>query len=187
MFEPNILLTGLVIFVARICDVSLGTMRTIITVQGRTVVAFFLAICEITIWILVASAVINQVQEQPILVVFYAFGYATGNVVGIIVERKLAFGLIILRVITRKAGQYLADSLRQKGQPVTVFNGEGMAGPVQELYIVCRRRHLKWILPDVRSIDPDAFYVIEQARDISKVLRPTYAPLGGWRAVAKRK
>ncbi len=187
MFDPNILLTGVVIFVARICDVSIGTVRTIITVQGRTTLAFFLATFEIIIWVLVASAVINQVQQQPILVVFYALGYATGNVVGIIVERKLAFGLIILRVITRDACKVLTDSLRKNGQPVTVFRGEGMTGPVDELYIACRRRDLRWILTEVRTLDPTAFYVIEQARDISKVLRPTYTPLGGWRAVAKRK
>ncbi|MBI5551905.1 MAG: DUF2179 domain-containing protein [Desulfobacterales bacterium] len=187
MFDSNILLTGLVIFVARICDVSIGTVRTIITVQGRTAIAFFLATFEIMIWVLVASAVINQVREQPILVIFYALGYATGNVVGILVERKLAFGLIILRVITRDACKVLSDRLRQQGQPVTVFRGEGMTGPVDELYIACRRRDLSWILAEVREIDPTAFYVIEQARDISKVLRPTYAPMGGWRTPAKRK
>ena len=59
-----ILLTGMVIFFARIIDVSIGTVRTIVTVQGRTIIAFFLAIVEITIWILVASTVINQVKEQ---------------------------------------------------------------------------------------------------------------------------
>jgi uncharacterized protein YebE (UPF0316 family) len=186
-FDTHILITGLVIFVARICDVSIGTVRTIITVQGRTAIAFFLAIFEITLWVLVASTVINQVKDQPILVVFYAFGYATGNVVGILVERKLAFGLIILRIITRDTGKLLSDSLREFGQPVTVFHGEGMAGPVEELYIACRRRDLKWILPHVRTTDPNAFYVIEQARDVSKVLRPTYSSLGGWRATNKRK
>jgi uncharacterized protein YebE (UPF0316 family) len=187
MVSTNILLTGLVIFLARICDVSIGTVRTIITVQGRTTLAFFLATFEIIIWVLVASTVINQVRVQPILVVFYALGYATGNVIGILVERKLAFGLIILRVITRDACKVLSDRLRQQGQPVTIFRGEGMTGPVDELYIACRRRDLSWILTEVREIDPNAFYVIEQARDISKVLRPTYAPLGGWRATAKRK
>ena len=187
MFDSNILLTGLVIFLARICDVSIGTVRTIITVQGRTAIAFCLATFEIIIWILVASTVINQVRVQPILVIFYALGYATGNVVGILVERKLAFGLIILRVITRDACKVLCDRLRQQGQPVTVFRGEGMTGPVDELYIACRRRDLRWILTEVREIDPTAFYVIEQARDISKVLRPTYTPMGGWRATTKRK
>lgn len=187
MFDPYILLTGGIIFLARICDVSLGTIRTIVTVQGRTSIAFVLAIFEISIWVTVASTVINQIADKPLLVIFYAFGYATGNVVGIMVERRLAFGTTILRVITPNAGPAIATHLREKGQPVTVFQGEGMHGPVNELYIACRRRDLKWILPDVQCIDPKLFYVIEQARDMSKVYRPICSPLGGWRAINNRK
>jgi len=187
MFDANILWTGALVFVARICDVSIGTVRTIVTVQGRTIIAFVLAIFEITIWVTVVSTVINQIKDYPLLVVFYAFGYATGNVVGIMVERKLAFGSVILRVITRSAGTEMAQYLRGKGQPVTIFHGEGMKGPVHELYIACRRRDLKWILPQVRLIDPKLFYVIEQARDMSKVLQPIYSPIGGWRARKKGK
>jgi uncharacterized protein YebE (UPF0316 family) len=187
MLDLDVIVMGIIIFLARICDVSIGTVRTIVTVQGRTTIAFFLAIFEIVIWITVASAVINQIKEQPILVVFYAFGFATGNVVGIIVERRLAFGSIILKVITREDGKAMADHLRQMGQPVTVFVGEGMRGPVLQLFIACRRKDLKWILPEVRKKDQKAFYVIEQARDVSKVLRPIYSPIGGWRAVHKRK
>ena len=187
MVELNVIYMGLAIFAARVCDVSIGTIRTIVTVQGRTVIAFILAIFEVTIWITVVSAVIHQIKDKPLLVVFYALGYATGNVIGIIVERKLAFGLIILKIITRDTGNDLADHLRELGQPVTVFTGEGMKGPVKELYIACRRKCLRWLLPEVKKRDPDAFYVIEQARDISRVLRPTYAPIGGWRATEKRK
>ena len=187
MISENVLLTGLIIFVARICDVSIGTIRTISTVQGRTGIAFSLAIVEITIWVTVAGTVINQIHERPLLVVFYAFGYATGNVVGILVERKLAFGLMVLRVITREAGQSIARTLRQKGQPVTIFIGQGMRGPVAELYIACRRRDLKWIIADINTLDPEAFYVMESARDVSRILKPTAAPMGGWRAVNKRK
>jgi uncharacterized protein YebE (UPF0316 family) len=188
MLDYAILVTGALVFFARICDVSIGTVRTIVTVQGRTVVAFILAIFEITIWILVASTVINQVQEKPLLVIFYAFGYATGNVVGIKAERHLAFGLLILKVIVAEVtGDRIAENLRRLGQPVTIFRGEGMKGPVSELYIACRRRDLKWILPEVKSIDPKAFYVVEQARDVSKIVRPIATPLGGWRAVHKRK
>ncbi len=187
MFEPSVLLTGVVVFLARICDVSIGTVRTIVTVQGPTVIAFVLAIFEITIWVLVAGTVINQIREQPILVIFYACGYATGNVVGILVERKLAFGLNILKVLTRQAGSDIAAFLREKGQPLTVFIGEGMKGPVSELYIACRRRDLKWILPEVRKIDPQAFYIIEHARDMSKILRPMYSPAGGWRNIFQGK
>jgi uncharacterized protein YebE (UPF0316 family) len=187
MFEPHILLTGVIIFLARICDVSIGTIRTIVTVQGRTAIAFTLAIFEISIWVTVVSAVINQIKDQPLLVVFYAFGYATGNVVGIMVERRLAFGTMILRIITRSAGLEIATFLRQRGQPVTIFHGEGMRGPVNELYIACRRRELKWILPEVQRLDPKLFYVIEQARDMRRVLKPVSTPLGGWRSTDKRK
>lgn len=187
MFNDHILLTGLLIFFARIVDVAIGTIRTIVTVQGRTWIAFCLAIIEISIWVMVAGTVINQIHERPFLVVFYAFGYATGNVVGILVERRLAFGLMILRVISRQAGQTIADALRENGQPVTVFMGQGMRGPVAELYIACRRRDLKWILPKVKTMDPQAFYVLESARDVSRILKPTAAPLGGWRAVYKKK
>ena len=187
MVETNILLTGFIVFVARICDVSIGTVRTIVTVQGRTTIAFCLAVFEISIWISIVSTVIHQGKDNPVLIAFYAFGYATGNVVGIMVERKIAFGTTILRIITRTAGKEIAAFLREKGQPVTIFHGEGMHSPVYMLYIACRRRDLKWILPEVRQIDPDLFYVIEQAREIRKVLKPVYSPLGGWRATDKRK
>jgi uncharacterized protein YebE (UPF0316 family) len=187
MLDPNILLTGIIVFLARICDVSIGTVRTIVTVQGRTAIAFGLGVFEITIWVTVASTVINQIADKPLLVGFYAFGYATGNVVGIMVERRLAFGTTILRIITPDEGPAIAAHLREKGQPVTVFQGEGMHGPVNELYIACRRRDLKWILPDVQCIDPKLFYVIEQARGMSKVYRPICSPRGGWRAIRKRK
>lgn len=174
------------VFAARICDVSLGTIRTIVTVQGRTLIAFCLAVVEILIWILVAGTVINQIRETPWLAVFYAFGYATGNVIGILVEKKLAFGLIILKVITSKTGTGLTEALREHGQPVTVFRGEGMKGPVSELYVACRRRDLKWMLPLVQTLDPEAFYIIEQAREMKKTLFPS-GKTSRWLGPDKRK
>jgi uncharacterized protein YebE (UPF0316 family) len=187
MFEISILLTGIAVFFARVLDVSIGTVRTIVTVQGRTAIAFILAVVETAIWILVVSAVINQVKQAPILVIFYSVGFATGNVMGIWVEKKLAFGLIVFKVITRDKSNVLAMRFRQMGQPVTVFTGEGLSGPVYELYVVCRRRDLRKFIPITRELDPKAFYITEQARDVSKVLRPIYQPITGWRSKMKRK
>lgn len=101
MTDRQIFFTSVVIFFARICDVSLDTVQTIVRVQGRTTIAFVLAICEITICVAVTRTVINQIADKPLLVIFYAFGYATGDVVGILVECKFAFGTTILRIITR--------------------------------------------------------------------------------------
>ncbi|WP_163339496.1 DUF2179 domain-containing protein [Desulfopila sp. IMCC35008] len=185
--DPTVFWAGLAVFVARIFDVSIGTVRTIVTVQGRTAIAFFLAVFEVTIWITVVSAVITQVKDMPVLVIFYSLGYATGNVVGIKVEKRLAFGMIILKIFSLTSGKELAKAFRDKGQPVTTFEGEGKDGPVLELYLACRRRDLKWMIPQVFEIDKNAFYVIEQARDVSKILKPVMTPLGGWRQRHNRK
>ncbi len=187
LISLNTLITGSLIFLARITDVSLGTVRIIVTVQGRSVIAFFLAIFELLIWIMVVSTVIHKINEQPVLAFFYAFGYATGNVVGIRLERKLALGFIILRVISRTAGRSLAACIRAMGQPVTVFQGEGMCGPVDELYIACRRRQLKKILDVVKKEDPDAFYLTEMAHEIRKTVRLPVTPFNGRRLLLKRR
>jgi uncharacterized protein YebE (UPF0316 family) len=187
MIDINTLITGSIIFVARICDVSIGTVRTIVTVQGRSVMAFCLAIIELLIWISVVSTVIYKIKDQPVLALFYALGFATGNVVGIAVERRLALGFMILRVITRTAGQSMAQRLRLSGQPVTVFRGEGMRGPVDELYVACKRRELKRLLKIVVQEDPQAFYITEMARDVRKAIRPDYFNFTGWRSVWKKK
>ena len=107
--------------------------------------------------------------------------------VGILVERRLAFGMIILKVFTHESGTAMARAFRLAGQPVTIFHGDGMHGPVMELYLACRRRDLKWMIPKIFEFDEDAFYVVEQARDVSKVLKPVYSPIGGWRQRHNRK
>ena len=187
MFDWYTLWMGLLIFTARVGDVSLGTIRTIVTVQGKSVVAFFLGIFELMIWIAVVSTVIHKIKEQPLLALFYAFGYATGNVVGIAVERRLALGIVVLRVITRVAGKHLAERIRDWGQPVTVFRGEGRNGPVDELYIACRRKNLKKILEMVEEEDPEAFYITEMARDVRRAVGPPFFSPTGWRSVLKKK
>jgi len=178
---------GVIIFLARIADVSLGTIRTLAIVQGRSVAAFFLGFVEVTIWITIVSTVVNNIKETPLLTLFFAFGFASGNVVGIWAEKKLAFGLIVVRVITREKGQAMAERLREIGQAVTIFKGEGMRGPVSELYIATPRKELKRLLRIINEEDPESFYITEQARDVKKICSPVCTPLTGWRAVLKKK
>jgi uncharacterized protein YebE (UPF0316 family) len=185
--DLNTFILGMIIFFARICDVAVGTVRTIVTVQGRTGLSFVLGVIEVTIWITMVSTVVSKVKESPVLIIFFALGFATGNVVGIIVERKLAFGTIILRIITLTQGKSMADHLRKIGQPVTTFIGEGMTGQITELCVACNRRDLKLLLPIVREEDPYAFYITERTDDVSKILRPFHTPITGWRAVFKKK
>ena len=186
-FSIPIILTGIAIFLARIVDVSLGTLRTISIIQGRTWVSFWLGFVEIIIWLGVISTVIPQIREIPVLAIFYALGFASGNLVGIRIERWLAFGHIIIRIISRENYREMTDSIRRAGFAVTTFQGEGMSGPVVELYIVCRRRQIRKVIRIVQSIEPKAFYITEQVGEVSKVYRPILTPVTGWRAILKKK
>jgi uncharacterized protein YebE (UPF0316 family) len=183
----NIWLLGIIVFFARVVDVSVGTLRTISIVQGRTKLAFFLAFIETTVWLLVLSAVLPQVMHTPILGVFYAFGFATGNVVGINAEKRLAMGYTNFRVITTKFAREITSSLREKGFAVTTFEGEGKDGKVTEIYVASERKNLPTLVKLVKEIEPDAFYIAEQAGYMSKIHRPTMVPTTGWRGVQKKK
>ena len=183
----DIWLLGILIFLARVVDVSVGTLRTISIVQGRTKIAFFLAFIETSVWLLVLSAVLPQVMHTPILGVFYAFGFATGNVVGIMAEKRLAMGYTNFRVITTKFAREITSSLREKGFAVTTFEGEGKDGKVTEIYVASEIKNLPTLVKLVKEIEPDAFYIAEQAGYMSKIHRPTMVPTTGWRGVQKKK
>jgi uncharacterized protein YebE (UPF0316 family) len=184
----HILLTGLFIFFARIVDVSIGTVRTIVTVQGRTRLAFVLGFFEVTLWVTIISAIVKQIYTAPVLAVFYGLGFATGNVAGIAIERKIALGHVALHAFTRRAGEAMAARLREAGQAVTTFEGEGRDGPVKEILVVCRRKNVKQVLELIKMDDPDAFYIIAHAREVSHDPLPVYSAMPtGWRAVLKRK
>jgi uncharacterized protein YebE (UPF0316 family) len=187
MLEWSFLLTGILIFAARVVDVSMGTMRTIATVQGRMVMAFMLGLVEVTIWLFVITKVIDTVQESPLLVAFYALGFSTGNVVGIWVEKKLAIGHVILRLLTARHGPEMATAIRAMGFRVTEFEGKGMRGPVSELYVVCERRDLNRIMACAQQIDPMVFYITETPGQVRRFHKQVSTPLTGWRAVLKRK
>ena len=178
---------AIIVFVARLTDVSLGTLRTIAIVHGRTLLAFWLGFFESAIWLAVISTVVQTVLQQPLLGVVYAFGFASGNLVGIKIEKIIAMGHLILRIISRNNSTEIASVMREQGHRVTTFAGEGRSGPVQELYVVCRRRDLKRLLNMVLLLDPEAFYVTEQAGSVSNVTRPIMQPLTGWRSVFKKK
>ncbi|MDD4951594.1 MAG: DUF5698 domain-containing protein [Desulfovibrionaceae bacterium] len=185
--DPATLLLGALIFLARVADVTMGTLRTISTVQGRAKTAFFLGLAEISIWLAVVSAVVNEVLQKPILGAFYVLGFSVGNAVGIAVEKRIALGHAVVRVISADKGRELADALRLNGFAVTTFMGQGQGGPVMELYIACRRRDVGPVLKVVNQVQPGAFFVTELAGGVSRVYRPTMQQSTGWRAIFKKK
>lgn len=185
--DSTTLLTGLLVFFARVTDVSLGTIRTISIVHGNMRRAFFLGFVEISLWLVVITAVLHQVMGNPLLGFFYALGFSTGNVVGIMLERRLAGGPIILRILLQTPVDQIEKSLRSMGFEVLGFTGYSSKGEVFELYLQCQRRDLGKIVDLLNERAPDALYIVEQAGRVNKIIRPTGQPATGWRAIFKRK
>jgi uncharacterized protein YebE (UPF0316 family) len=185
--EPITAFWCVLVFFARVGDVTLGTIRTISIVHGRTRLAFLLGFFEVSLWITVVAKVLQEISSRPVLAIFYALGFSTGNVVGILIERRLAYGFMIVRVICAQKGQQVAEQLRRHGIAVTTFMGEGRNGPVTMLYIATRRRGLPELLKQVQEQAPDAFYSVEPASNISKLYQPSMPSSSSWLAIFKKK
>jgi uncharacterized protein YebE (UPF0316 family) len=172
------------IALARVGDVSLGTIRTVFVVQGRRGVAFVLGFCEVLIWVVVVSQVITNLSH-PAYAIAYALGFATGNYVGMTVERWVAVGMQVLRVFTRQ-GQAVAQALREAGFRVTVFDGHGRDGPVYLLFIQTRRRDMGKVVSQAEAIDPECYYVVDDIRVASSTVMRSSTALA-MRALMQRK
>ena len=96
-------------------------------------------------------------------------------------------GYTNFRVITTRFAKEITNSLREKGFAVTNFEGEGKDGKVTEIYVVSDRKNLPALVKIVKEIEPDAFYIAEQAGIVSKIRRPTMVPATGWRGIQKKK
>jgi len=157
------LLGGFLIFLLRLGDVPISTVRTMLMVQGRRWPVAGLAVCESAIWVVAISRVLNggALLHEPIKIAGYAMGFATGTVVGMTIEGWLAFGKVLVRVISHKNAE-LRQHLLDDGFGVTAVKGEGRGGEVFILFVVALRRREKELLRDIQAIDPHAFVTREQ-------------------------
>lgn len=172
------------IFLARTLDVAIGTIRTLAVVQGRTAAAFVLGFVEICIWFTAVSEAVVRVSEAPWLLAAFAGGFAAGNVVGIALERRLAIGDCVVRMISTQ-GRAVADAVRGLSRVVTTFDGSGDAGPTTLVYALCARRDLADLLGRARAVDPAVFHAVDRFAE-TRPLPPVFPPTG-WRAVSNKK
>ncbi|MCK9523792.1 MAG: DUF5698 domain-containing protein [Proteobacteria bacterium] len=180
----SVVINCLIIFFARIADVSLGTLRTLSMVRGDTVRSWFLGFFEVLIWIAVISQIIDSVRDTPLYALFYASGFATGTAVGIKIERRLAIGERVVMLFTRK-GEQIAKHLRQNGFPVTEFEARGQEGKISHLFIKTQRKDVQGVVAMANELDPDCFVVVEQVETLSRI-NPVLSPRTGWRTQGRK-
>lgn len=166
------------IFFARICDVTLGTLRIVFISKGNKTIAPILGFLEVLIWLIA----ITQVMENLSNVASYlawAGGFATGNFLGLRVEQKLALGQVMVRVITAEPAHTLLGQLIDKGYRLTSVDAQGTRGKVNLLFMVVKRKKLDEVVEIIRNYNPQAFYSVEDVRSVSGTeLTPDTAKTG---------
>lgn len=160
------------IFFLRVIDMSLDTVRLLFVVRGRKLLAWFLGFFQSAVFIIAISEVLTN-EQNFLTIVGYAGGFATGNVVGMYIEERLAIGHIHLTIVSPSRGAGIADMLRQQGYAVTEISARGLQGTVTLLHVDVMRRQLSTVEKLVRESDGEAFITAEDVRPIRR---------GFWRA-----
>jgi uncharacterized protein YebE (UPF0316 family) len=162
----------LIVFSARMVDVTLGTLRIIFLSRGRKILAPTLGFVEVFIWITVVSQLIGSANNNVLSYLAFAAGFAVGNYVGMTVEEKLAIGTLVIRIILPKNGNTLFDRLHEAGYGVTFVDGQGANGPVILVYTVVMRKELEQIIGIIEGAAPKAFYTVEELRSVRQGVFP---------------
>ncbi|BAT71972.1 conserved hypothetical protein [Thermosulfidibacter takaii ABI70S6] len=168
----KVLIGCLLIFFARIVDVSLGTIRIMMVSKGKRKEAAFIGFFEVLIWAVVVAHIIQNLSK-PIYFVAYAAGFSAGIWTGMKIEEKLAIGNVLVRVITRLKADELEKKLRDNNFIVTSVDAHGKYGPVKVIFGIIDRKEVPRFLAIVRKCNPNAFYTIEEVKEVRQRLETT--------------
>jgi uncharacterized protein YebE (UPF0316 family) len=170
----NYIFIPLLIFIARIVDVSIGTLRIVMVSRGKRKIAPLLGFIEVFIWI-IAVGKIMQNLDNWFNIVAYSAGFATGNYIGLLIEEKVAMGIVRIQVITVITAGELIENLKNAGFGVTHHEAIGANGKVGILYSIINRADLPKVVKIIRETNPNAFYSIEDVRFVNKRVESIYA------------
>jgi len=165
------LVLPLLIFVARILDVSMGTIRVIFISRGFKYLAPVIGFFEVLIWLLAIGQIMKNLSN-PACYIAYGGGFAMGTFVGICIVDKLSLGVVLVRVLTRKDSKELIESLKSANYGVTSIDGEGTYGQVKVIFTIIPRREVRSVVELVKKFNPQAFYSIEEIGFVEKGVFP---------------
>jgi uncharacterized protein YebE (UPF0316 family) len=156
-------LLPVLILIARIMDVSIGTLRLIFVSRGFKFYAPLLGFFEVIIWLL-AIGQIMQHLDNFMCYVAYGLGFATGNYIGIILDEKLSLGTVLVRIVPKKDPSELINRLRSKEFGASLVDIEGMTGKLKMIFAIINRKDLKEVMGIINDSNPNAFVTIEDVK-----------------------
>lgn len=156
----------LLIFLARIADQTVGTLRLIFLSKGMKYLAPIFGFFEVIIWLLAVGQIINDLTNW-VAIFAYGAGFAAGNFIGMQIEERLSLGTLIVRVIPKYDVDELISFLKQSNFGFTTMAAMGSRGPVTIIMSIIKRKDLKTLVDAVNRFNPNAFYTVEDVRSVS--------------------
>ena len=161
----------LLIFLARVADKILGTLRLVSVSRGLLHAAPLFGFFEITIWLLATGEILRNL-DSPLNFLAYAAGFAAGIFAGMRIEERISLGTVVLRIITNQDISPIREFMRERKYGTTTLNGDGRYGKVQILLSVMPRGAIPEVVGHLRAIHPHAFYSIEDVREARQGVFP---------------
>ena len=162
----NMFILCLGIFFARLIDVSLGTIRTILSVKGKTMLATIIAFFEVLIWFMVAREALNTDIDSFWIPISYSLGFASGTLLGILISKNFIDGLMCVQVITKKDNVSLINLIRQNGYGLSIVSLKNDYDEIKKemLIIELNKKSLKRLITIIKSEEPSAFLMINETK-----------------------
>lgn len=165
------------IFTARVIDVSLDVFRLLMLTRGYALAASVIGFFEVSIFVVALGTVIAGGLSDPVKIVAYAAGFATGNMIGSLIEERMAFGFVAIQMFPHYSRcTNLMARLRESNYGVTRIAGEGISGPRDMLVVSAKRKNLGNILKIMNDVAPETFFNISDIRSIHGGIFPHRRP-----------
>ena len=157
----------LLIFAARICDQTIGTLRLIFVSKGFKYTAPVLAFFESMIWLIAISQILSHLDNIACFLA-YGLGYASGNYVGMLLEERLSIGSVIVRIFSKERIHEFIDVLQKHNYGYTIINAEGSTGELKVIFSIIKRKSLPHLITHINDIDSNTFYTVEEVKSVKK-------------------
>ncbi|AGB01823.1 DUF2179 domain-containing protein [Methanoregula formicica] len=161
------------IFLARVCDMSLDTIRVIFVSKGIRYLPAIVGFFEVIIWLVAIGQVMNNLTNV-VCYLAYGAGFATGTIIGMAIEERLSLGLATVRIITAEDPAGLIRVLRSHDYGVTVLDAEGGKGRVKVIFTIIKRQDLQHVVSIIKDFNPDAFYSVEDVKAVAEGVFPSH-------------
>ena len=155
----------LLIFVARLGDVTMATLRHIFVSKGFKKIVPILGFFEVLIWLVAMRQVFSHLDNVACFIA-WAAGFSAGTYLGMYIDERLAIGTQIIRIITAEDIIPLTDALKKRNQGITIVDGHGAVGPVKLIFTIVKRTNKAQVIELIHVHTPNAFYSIEDVKGL---------------------